>query len=257
VPYQSYRDTLQKLKKFRGVFPTAMLLCDKGKLSEKYLDTIAQKAFDFFSFAKATHISCVLTEIVDDSNNYELKFTGTYAMSYNYGNDVLDFDGHKMKDLLEPGFKKYGRIKKKYNVLHLLQIYLDAQSPFFADNKAALMSILFEALKNNYKKNCIRKGQRTKVQFKKKGKWRDMSFREILIQLFKDEKFKFYKKELTFIERVRNPTIHEGKFKSFKRDYPIFYSQVHLFQRFVLHLIGYKGSYEKWSLSGPQMIIMK
>jgi len=258
VRYTEYAESLKKLKRFSGVLPTSMLICDKGEVSEVYVDRVVQKALDFLSFAKSTHISYVLKEIIDTPENYELKFADNPAIPCCFGYDILDFNGHKMKDIVEPGLQNYAWIQKKYNLMHIIQLYLDALTPFFGDSKAMLMSIVFEALKHNYKKYCIKNGQRKKVQFKnKQGVWKDRGFKQVLIKLFKEEKFKFKKKELDFIEKVRNPTIHEGKFKRFKRDYPIFYSQRHLFERFLLHLIGYKGSYNKWSSEGSETMLMK
>jgi hypothetical protein len=257
-PHTGYNDNLKKLKKFSGVLPTAVLICNKGKFSEKHTDCVVKKALDFLSFAKSTHISYVLKEKIGEQGNYEIEFTDHYAMPYNSSNYILDFNGHKMKDIVEPALNNYNWIQKKYNILHLLQIFLDTQNSFFGDSKAALMSIVFETLKSNYKKYYTKKGQKHKVQFKnKKNKWQDKCFKDLLIQIFKEEKFKFKKKELAFIKKIRQPTIHEGKFKSFKRDFKTFYSQRHLFERFILYLIRYKGSYQKWTQKGSLMISMK
>jgi len=257
VCYTEYKENLKKLKKFSGVLPTSMLICDKGGISEVYVDRVVQRSLDFLSFAKSAHISYVLKEIVDDSGNYELNFADNTVMPCRFGYDILDFNGHKMKDIVYPGLCNYVWIQRKYNLMHLIQLYLDALTPFFGDSRAMLMSVVFEALKHNYKKYCLKNNQREKVQFRNRNhRWKDKDFKKILIELFNEEGFKFRKKELDFIKRVRNPTLHEGKFRNFKRGYDIFYLERHLFERFILHLIGYKGSYGKCSSEGTKMLVM-
>ncbi len=90
---------------------------------------------------------------------------------------------------------------------------------------------------------------RFRIEINSNGNKVKKSFEDILIEIFKKEKYKYSKKELKNLIEIRNLVIHEASGSSKKRNVSIkktfrtYYSSLRLFEKFILNIIKYKGQY--------------
>lgn len=244
-PINGYKENLEKLKKFSGVLPTCVLLVKPNGLTEKYIDRLVKRVLYILSFAKSTYISCSYKTVFYEDKTFRREIRSIKKMPFEDLYIVLDLRGDKVKNIVEPGLKLWSELETKYGIIGVIELYIEALAPMNIDAKIAIQCIAFERLKSCYREYCKKNGQHMKVQRydKKKNDWVDESFKNILNILFKDAGFRFRKSDLKFID-IRNAVIHEGKLKSFKRQWKVFYKQRAFLVRFILTVLGYQGGYD-------------
>lgn len=251
IPY-NYGKLSKILQKYGGRQTTGIIYCKDTSQYFYKKDKIVFKLLTLLSFFNANYISLFKIEIRQNTTIKEIYYDcKTYPFSNGQG--ILDFTFVPINKTIETTFQNFEKCCNNIrNFADLIEIYIESLNAVTIETKFALLAILYEGLKSRYVKSGLvdeYKKDNNGQYIKNKGKKVKKDFKNILIEIFNLEKFRYYRRELDSLVKIRNLVIHEATAESinkkitFHNTLKTYYDSLRMFERFMLKIVGYKGQY--------------